>query len=102
MENQNEFRKCNVCGVAYPKTKEFFYSRGKGYLEGKCKSCKDAWLANYYMDNPKPQLEQYRERNFTIRFSVRINKYKVWQTKPWVYLGDFDSLDEAMKYISDK
>lgn len=46
-------RPCTKCGTVYPKTGEFFYRKGDGYLYSECKCCTKRRTSAYQKANPE-------------------------------------------------
>lgn len=96
-------KKCNDCGIEYPKTNEFFtyQNKKKGYFRPYCKDCSRTRGRNRYIENRaaiRTQQAKYREEN---REKVLEQKQK-YRLNNKEKIKEYRSSPEAKKRRNDR
>jgi len=101
---KNGMRKCNVCQNILPLTNEFFayLNKPKRKLAFTCKACKRKKVLEFYKTNPRSKSIQIRVRKYFVRYNKRENKWSIFNETPWKWLIDFNTKEEAIKWLEDK
>lgn len=95
-------RNCNICKRILPLTDEFFARSGMLGYDRKCKDCKKKWNDEYYATHPRPQALQHHIGKFLVRYSKRLDHWKVYIKSPWTYCETFKTEEEAYEWIGSR